>query len=78
MTYWRAILMGIAFGVGVAIVLSSDWLAGRSTSTWWVAVPWLLIVAIWAFIIERIRRQSGKDPPAAGAPRNESREDDGG
>jgi hypothetical protein len=66
MTYGRAILMGVAFGVGVAILLSSDWLSGRSQSIWWVAVPWLLIVAIWAFIIDRIRRHSGKGSARGG------------
>ncbi|MBA2671588.1 MAG: hypothetical protein H0U67_14555 [Gemmatimonadetes bacterium] len=55
----RAVLMGIAFGVSVAILLGSDWLAGLSDSVWWRAVPWFLIVAIWAFIIYRIRRRSG-------------------
>ncbi len=51
--------MGTAFGIGAAILLSSDWLAGLSDAVWWRAVPWLLIVALWAFIIHQIRRHSG-------------------
>jgi hypothetical protein len=71
MSVGRAVFMGIAFGVSVAILLSSDWLAGLSDSLWWTAVPWLLIAVLWIFIIQRIRRRGWGEPRSGGVPGDE-------